>query len=77
VTRMTRADHSHVLMLVEKMQRDGHPEPSIHAAVRRVTAVRAAREHPRRRPDRRPGRRFRRFRTHYREAWPPGAVAAS
>jgi hypothetical protein len=51
-------DHrARVLMMIEKMQRDGHPEASIHEAVRRVT--RSGRSQ---RQQRRPGDRWQLFR---------------
>jgi hypothetical protein len=48
-------EHHHLQVLIERMQREGYPEPSIHEAVRQ------ARGESRERQERRPTR-FRRFR---------------
>ena len=37
MTRLTQREHDHVLQMIERMQRDGHPEHAIHDAVRRAT----------------------------------------
>jgi len=42
-------EHHHLQILIERMQREGYPEPSIHEAVRRA---RGERDRPERRPAR-------------------------
>jgi hypothetical protein len=37
MTPMTAAEHDHLLIMIETMQRAGHPEHAIHDAVRRST----------------------------------------
>jgi hypothetical protein len=54
MTRMIRAEHDHLLMMIEQMQREGQPEASIHEAVRRATRGD--------RPERRQMRRLERLR---------------
>ncbi len=48
-------ENQHLLIMIERMQRDGYPEPLIHEAMRQ--ARREDRSRPRRRPT-----RFRLFR---------------
>ena len=54
MTRMIRAEDDHLLMMIEKMQREGQPETAIHEAVRRATHGE--------RPERRRQRRLRKLR---------------
>lgn len=54
MTRMIRAEHDHLLIMIEQMQREGQPEGAIHEAVRRATHGE--------RPERRQTRRLERLR---------------
>lgn len=54
MTRMIRAEHDHLLIMIEQMQREGQPEAAIHEAVRRATHGE--------RPERRQTRRLERLR---------------
>ena len=46
-------EHDHLRVLIERMQRDGHPEHAIHDAVRQATrGTQPGRARPARRPRR-------------------------